>query len=450
MPIYPKLLESLYQIDGKLKNHIILEYIGTHIKNEILIENFSNTINSLISKAKKGEIDTEHVNELDTKLIKLKGLLSSGTNIATYKIDIVDIMNDFITKYTDVQIISISEDEFSKRYDKLISLLNDTSEETNLTLQTKVKNKPFKVYKSKNNAIIFIGGEEKTDMSVSKEKFINIAFHNMIPQYGSYEPIIIEKIIDNTIFDEIETSDFIDNLKNSSTEGQRLKKLEDDKLKLTGKITELEEKLDSNKELFENVKNLYENASSLVDDYKNAKDTVLSELRVHASTKFWEEQIDFYSKRYFRYLMIAIITSIILIISILEIDTGFATDVKAEIIKTVEISNIEVQKDTKVQNNGLINIDLIKYAFMLLLISLTIWIIRIVMKIALSSYHLSIDAKERVTMINTYLALMKEGNTLEESDKKIMIESIFRQTNHGIIKDENSVTVTDIISSFKK
>lgn len=53
-------------------------------------------------------------------------------------------------------------------------------------------------------------------------------------------------------------------------------------------------------------------------------------------------------------------------------------------------------------------------------------------------------------MIKTYLSLMKEGNTLVENDKKIMIESIFRATNHGIVKDESSVTVTDIISSFKK
>ncbi|PLY09134.1 MAG: hypothetical protein C0626_08985 [Arcobacter sp.] len=450
MPIYPNLLESLYHIDGKLKNHIVLEYVSTYIKNEILIENFSNTINSLINKAKKGDIDTDLANELYSKLNKLKSMLSSNTNISAYKIDIVDIMNDFITKYTDTQTINISEDEFSKRYDKLISLLNETSEESNLTLQTKAKNKPFKVYKSKNNAIIFIGGEEKTDMSVSKEKFINIAFHDMLPQYGSYEPIIIEKIIDNTIFNELDVNDLINNFKNSSTEGERLRKLEDDKLKLTGKITELEEKLDSNKELFDSVKNLYENASSLEEDYKNAKDTVLSELRVHASTEFWEDQINFYSKRYIIYLSIAIIASLILVFSILEIDTGFALEAKAEIIKTIEVSNPNVQKDSETLSNSLFNIDLIKYAFMLLLISLTIWIIRIVMKIALSSYHLSIDAKERVTMINTYLALMKEGNTLEENDKKIMIESIFRQTNHGIIKDENSVTVTDIISSFKK
>jgi hypothetical protein len=30
-----------------------------------------------------------------------------------------------------------------------------------------------------------------------------------------------------------------------------------------------------------------------------------------------------------------------------------------------------------------------------------------------------------------------------------MLDNIFRPTNHGIIKDETSVTVADIVSSFK-
>lgn len=134
----------------------------------------------------------------------------------------------------------------------------------------------------------------------------------------------------------------------------------------------------------------------------------------------------------------------------LYVDKQFVSEINSVNQEKVE-KDIESKKDKKTDHSLTIkSADLIKYGFIILLISLTIWIIRIVMKIALSNYHLSIDAKERVTMINTYLALMKEGNTLEENDKRIMIESIFRQTNHGIIKDESSITVTDIISSIKK
>jgi hypothetical protein len=75
---------------------------------------------------------------------------------------------------------------------------------------------------------------------------------------------------------------------------------------------------------------------------------------------------------------------------------------------------------------------------------------KIIIKIALSNYHLYIDATERVTMIKTYLALLEEGTGYEKNDKKVMLNNIFRPTNHGIIKDETSVTVADIISSFRK
>jgi hypothetical protein len=67
---------------------------------------------------------------------------------------------------------------------------------------------------------------------------------------------------------------------------------------------------------------------------------------------------------------------------------------------------------------------------------------KIIVKLMLSNYHLSIDANKRVIMLKTYLLLLKDG--------KVILDNIFRQTNHGIIKDETSVTVADIVSSFKK
>jgi hypothetical protein len=53
-------------------------------------------------------------------------------------------------------------------------------------------------------------------------------------------------------------------------------------------------------------------------------------------------------------------------------------------------------------------------------------------------------------MIRTYLSLLKEGESFEKEDKKVMLDNIFRPTNFGIISDETSVTLTDVISSLKK
>jgi len=83
------------------------------------------------------------------------------------------------------------------------------------------------------------------------------------------------------------------------------------------------------------------------------------------------------------------------------------------------------------------------YHFLIILFTtIIIWFMKIIVKLMLSNYHLSIDANKRVIMLKTYLLLLKDG--------KVILDNIFRQTNHGIIKDETSVTVADIVSSFKK
>jgi len=79
-----------------------------------------------------------------------------------------------------------------------------------------------------------------------------------------------------------------------------------------------------------------------------------------------------------------------------------------------------------------------------------IWMMKILVKIMLSNYHLAVDANERVIMLNTYLVLLEDGKGFQETDRKVILDNIFRQTNHGIITDETSVTVADIVSSFKK
>ncbi|WP_164970295.1 DUF6161 domain-containing protein [Halarcobacter ebronensis] len=352
--------------------------------------------------------------------------LESEATIVRRKIDIVDIINKLFDFYP--MIIDISEDEFSLRYDKLISLLNLPAQESNLILETKAKNKVFKVFKSRNESLVFISGEEKTGMSVSKDSLMQVAFENKEPTYKSYEPLIIEKLIDNTIFEEIKDNSFIESLKNSTTEGQRLKKLEEDKDILYSQIKQLELKLDK----VDNIDEIHEKAKIAEENFRNTEESILSKIETNTSKSFWENQVKFFDEKYKWYLWTTIITTVIFIILL-------------AIYKYVYFSSII---NTKSSDLGIKEI--IAYGFIILLISLAIWIIRIFMKIALSSYHLSIDAKERVTMINTYIALMQEGNTIKDDDKHIMIESIFRQTNHGIIKDESSVTVTDIISSFKK
>lgn len=92
---------------------------------------------------------------------------------------------------------------------------------------------------------------------------------------------------------------------------------------------------------------------------------------------------------------------------------------------------------------------LLHYLPYLLIFSLLIWVSRIFLKIMFSNLHLKEEALEKETQIMTYLTLIKEGAGLENDDRKLILEAIFRPSTNGLIKDESNVTLLDIANIFK-
>ncbi|MCH9739766.1 MAG: hypothetical protein K0U38_02855, partial [Epsilonproteobacteria bacterium] len=84
------------------------------------------------------------------------------------------------------------------------------------------------------------------------------------------------------------------------------------------------------------------------------------------------------------------------------------------------------------------------------LLSLLIWISRILLKMAFSNLHLKEEAHEKETMILTYLALINEGGGLQKDDRRLILDAIFRPSTNGLIKDESNVTLLDIVKTIKK
>ena len=184
-------------------------------------------------------------------------------------------------------------------------------------------------------------------------------------------------------------------------------------------------------------------------DFKDAKNAVLEDLKIKVSYTYWEEQFKLYSKKYWQYLISSLIMSTLLLLFVFFFlkHNPLIVDITPETTKETVIKN-----DTNKTNNITINkqsLQLWEYGFLILFTTMIIWLIRIAAKITLSNYHLSIDANERVIMIKTYLALIKEGSGYDENDKKVILDNIFRPTNFGIIKDESSVTIADVVSSLK-
>lgn len=67
---------------------------------------------------------------------------------------------------------------------------------------------------------------------------------------------------------------------------------------------------------------------------------------------------------------------------------------------------------------------------------LGVWVARLIVRMFLSDRHLSIDAEERVTMVQTYLALMEDKKVPTDEDRKLILQPLFRPASDGIVKDE--------------
>ena len=77
-----------------------------------------------------------------------------------------------------------------------------------------------------------------------------------------------------------------------------------------------------------------------------------------------------------------------------------------------------------------------KLATLLLGATIGVWILRVLIRLLLSNYHLMSDANERKTMLLTYLALQQENKLPAGDSMHLILQALFRPTSMGIIKDD--------------
>lgn len=64
------------------------------------------------------------------------------------------------------------------------------------------------------------------------------------------------------------------------------------------------------------------------------------------------------------------------------------------------------------------------------------WLIRVLVRLFLSHLHLATDAAERKIMIETFLAMSRQGSEFTSEDKKLITQHIFRSVSDGLVKDD--------------
>ena len=84
------------------------------------------------------------------------------------------------------------------------------------------------------------------------------------------------------------------------------------------------------------------------------------------------------------------------------------------------------------------------------LISFLIYIIRIIIKIIISSQHMSMEYEQKAALTRFYQALIQDGKEVDKEEKLIIFNALFRKTDTGLIKSDSSNDTDALLSQFSK
>lgn len=78
------------------------------------------------------------------------------------------------------------------------------------------------------------------------------------------------------------------------------------------------------------------------------------------------------------------------------------------------------------------------YTVVVFSVILFVWWLQVLMRLVISNIHLAEDAGERITMISTYLSFMKDAKVEKEEDRQIILQSLFKPAQFGLLKEESA------------
>lgn len=79
------------------------------------------------------------------------------------------------------------------------------------------------------------------------------------------------------------------------------------------------------------------------------------------------------------------------------------------------------------------------------------WVLAILVRMLMSHVHLETDAAERVVMAQTYFALTRDGEeTLEQKDRELILQVLFRPSATGIVKDDPRPLIAELLGAMTR
>lgn len=199
----------------------------------------------------------------------------------------------------------------------------------------------------------------------------------------------------------------------------------------------IKEKDDNILKLFNNHKNELDEFKAKINEWKDNKEnqidileeTYKNKLQLEAPEKLWESRAEKYRNKsacWMTGLVISIVSLVassrFLIIGIHEYLQGTVKD-----ISFIPKSFIYVA-----------------------LISFLIYIIRIIIKVIVSSQHMSMEYEQKAALTRFYQALVQDGKEVDKEEKIIIFNALFKKTDTGLIKTDNSNDVEALLNILSK
>lgn len=160
-----------------------------------------------------------------------------------------------------------------------------------------------------------------------------------------------------------------------------------------------------------------------VNTFKDLEIAYKEKLKLEAPIEYWGKLHNDYNKKGRTWTGIAISTSVSMMILLMVI----LYNIPSQLNVTLDNFSFQSLRATLI---------------LALIISIGVYLIRLFVKLALSAYHLSRDAKERYQLTYVYLALINEG-TISEQDRNIVLQALFSRADTGLLKGDSSPTLPD-------
>lgn len=160
------------------------------------------------------------------------------------------------------------------------------------------------------------------------------------------------------------------------------------------------------------------------------EDLYREKLRLEAPADYWKKLKKDYSKRGFAWLSVSVALAVA-IITVLIIT----------LLNGLHIFSDDVHWLDNLKNSAIITV----------ITSIAIYILRLTVKMTLSSFHLSSDAKERENLSHFYLALIEKG-AVTDKERAIILNALFSRSDTGLLKGDSAPTmpnVSDFAEIFK-